>query len=1400
MSKSIRIKTTPGEESKNLNIQINQKFDFIEVLSLKISQEEVYKRYSSDYGVVIGRILINNGLGVPNAKVSIFIPIDDEDKKDSEIFGLYPFEVITDKDVNGYNYSLLSKTGRGKHECYTPVGAFPNKREVQDNPDILDIYKKYYKFTTTTNNSGDYMLFGVPVGAHHVHVEADISDIGMISQRPYDLISKGVDKNKFYSGNKFKNRTDDSNPTQIKSVSPISINVIPFWGDIENGEIGISRVDVDLKTTITPSAIFMGSIFSDSEKNSVNKNCRPREKLGQVNELVSGEGTIHMIRETIDGNIEQYDIEGGQVIDENGTWAYQIPMNLDYKVTSEDGRLIPSKDSSKGIPTRAKVRFKVDMSTTGDEGRLRTRAKYLVPHNPENYEESDYSFDNSTREKNFANLHWNKIYSVKNHITRVQPNKLVKNRNFIGIKDVDEGGVHNPFPFNKLDTKATPLFAVICIILSIVIGIICLINSVIVKIINFIFRIVNMVLKIVCKVTFSIAKLVCELKHVGVNKGDERADCRKNSCMGCSEGKHRDCHCDNILPYVGYIVLTCGENDSKYAPCAKRYGNKINELTYDATVETYYDEEFYEPGDDAACGEKLNTQKVYFRYSDDGECHEPIKILGLVNVKDAGFLDCMLLTIAEALNVFKFDFYNDWVNGTLYSFLLKYTRRKNGNNKFCDNDSSSKNNYILDSCTISSPQDPNPPLGNDNTGRGWGVDSSMATKIEEGYIKKFEDELFYAAYSKNKPYKLFATDIINLGSIFECDWQGIPRLHPFLIGTTYNAPPLVAEYLEGEYGTVYTSGYNSTSCNHRNSALIGHITCTGLQTGARQCNNIDRLSELGMGLDEYRVPENLGATDNMILNNDIENPYIRGAFIYSNIKDELNVDTIPLVYIDGDNDYDYKDMIYNIYRKPKPNTIWQYANSLYFYFGLHEGKTALSKLNSKFFPTCVPEVDNDFFLIANDIIEDDYGPEPTGGIDISVIGGIAPYLFEWVGPTVNGVDYPIINNTEDITNLYTGTYKVKVTDKNGRKAEGVYIVPGPPSISSDIQTTPTSVSGAQDGEINVTISSGTLPYKIELWNNTTNTLLNTFNNIITNSFNIPNLRGGEYRVISSDSGTPTTISNNTTVVTEPTQLNIGVTGQNVTCFGENNGIATVNISGGEPPYTILWDNGSSNERITGLTPGVYSVVVTDSVKSIRNNSYTVSSSNKIKQTTVIKFITCLLTNDTQTTLGTTTKNGSINLNTVGGQPPYTHKLTGGQDDVNITKTGSIVVFDELNYGSNTYDSSYTLTTTDNNGCVAIEEINIHRPSEKLGGTITKTGNTLVATGYNGFTSTYDERTQRYLGFYEYRWQVSVDGGLTWENSSTGDTKYTNTGTWRCIIRDFNTSGTYCEYITDIITM
>jgi len=391
MHKSYRIRTTPGVD-KNINVTLEQDFDLLEILSLKLTQSEVYSRLCADFGVVVGRVLANGGYGIPNAKVSIFIPLSDEDDLDPVISELYPYKETTDKNELGYRYNLLSSAKQ--NNCHTPTGSFPTEEEVLLDPLLLEVYDKYYKFTVKTNKSGDYMIWGLPLGVQKIHLSVDVGDIGCHSMKPIDFIVKGVSPDKFKSYSEFKASSNlDTLPQVI--IQEKSIEITPFWGSKDLCNIGITRVDFDLRDSgveIQPTSTLMGAIMSDDNAASVNINGSVSRYQGDMCSLTTGPGTIEAVRFTIfdrtdpltglqDGkpHLEFFNLEGtSKVIDDGGTFTVQVPMNLDYIITNEFGDEIISLDDSVGIPTRGKYRFRIGLDSSSVGGRR--KAKYLVPN------------------------------------------------------------------------------------------------------------------------------------------------------------------------------------------------------------------------------------------------------------------------------------------------------------------------------------------------------------------------------------------------------------------------------------------------------------------------------------------------------------------------------------------------------------------------------------------------------------------------------------------------------------------------------------------------------------------------------------------------------------------------------------------------------------------------------------------------------------------------------------------------------------------------------------------------------------------------------------------------------------------------------------------------------------
>lgn len=276
MNKSMQIYLGGGNTSNvgndaHVKVKLEQDIDTIEFLSMSITTEDAYQNFNSDYGVLVGRVVANGGIGIPNAKISIFIPLTDEDSIDGDIVSIYPYSTPRDKNSDGKRYNLLPRVSTFDQELgqWTPkqaFGSFPIKEEVVTNSNILNVYKKYYKYTALTNNAGDYMIFGVPVGTQTVHMSVDITDIGKYSMNPASMVTNlGYSPNLFTSNNTRIKPSNDLNDLPNIETQEISVDIIPFWGDTENFEIGVTRQDFRIRSVLKNTFIIFGSVFTDGD-------------------------------------------------------------------------------------------------------------------------------------------------------------------------------------------------------------------------------------------------------------------------------------------------------------------------------------------------------------------------------------------------------------------------------------------------------------------------------------------------------------------------------------------------------------------------------------------------------------------------------------------------------------------------------------------------------------------------------------------------------------------------------------------------------------------------------------------------------------------------------------------------------------------------------------------------------------------------------------------------------------------------------------------------------------------------------------------------------------------------------------------------------------------------------
>jgi len=585
MGDSYRIRTQVGI-NKTINIQLDQDYEFLEILSLKIQQSEIYNRNCSDYGVLVGRVTANNGLGIPNAKVSLFVPIDSVDESNPIIQSIYPYKSPEDKNEDGYRYNLLPY--EKSYESHAATGTFPSRIDALTAYTAVYIYDKYYKFTAKTNESGDYMIMGIPLGFQTIVMDVDLSDIGEFSLTPQDLIRMGLATETQVSGDRFRTSEDLNSLPQIINLTK-SIDISPFWGDPNVCEIAVNRLDFDLRNEanidIQPTAIFMGSIYSSPDNAGVKPgsqilnlpffHSKVNANLGNLCQLTTGPGQILAIRQTIvqdnEGNpiLEQHRLDNsGNVIDTDGTWVVELPMNLEYVITNEFGEKIISYDPTIGIPTKAKYRFKIKWQQPNTLSQQTRRPYYLVPNireygwvnpstdpntlnNTDDTLGSSYYFglewsgytngffgsrkqqriqDIINCDDSFYEFYYNKVYTVSSLIDQYSSISLFGNvrSSFIGIKQIQNPscrGNINTYPVNEgfqnfvSAQNSFGFYITYAIMLSLLVSL------------HLIFSAITLIMIVICGLTFG---LVCNNRVI---KGIKLPMISYPSCESCK--------CDN---------------------------------------------------------------------------------------------------------------------------------------------------------------------------------------------------------------------------------------------------------------------------------------------------------------------------------------------------------------------------------------------------------------------------------------------------------------------------------------------------------------------------------------------------------------------------------------------------------------------------------------------------------------------------------------------------------------------------------------------------------------------------------------------------------------------------------------------------------------------------------------
>jgi subtilisin-like proprotein convertase family protein len=136
--------------------------------------------------------------------------------------------------------------------------------------------------------------------------------------------------------------------------------------------------------------------------------------------------------------------------------------------------------------------------------------------------------------------------------------------------------------------------------------------------------------------------------------------------------------------------------------------------------------------------------------------------------------------------------------------------------------------------------------------------------------------------------------------------------------------------------------------------------------------------------------------------------------------------------------------------------------------------------------------------------------------------------------------------------------------------------------------------------------------------------------------------------------------------------------------GLSNGSIDITLSGGNPPFTFLWNTGATTEDISGIPSGSYSVDVTDDSSCVYTFQVNLSNNGSIVLSGDTTDETCVGIND-----------GTIDLTVTGATAPITFLWSNGATTEDLT---------------NLTPGTYTVEVNDASGCLGVISFTVNPAS------------------------------------------------------------------------------------------
>jgi hypothetical protein len=279
-----------------------------------------------------------------------------------------------------------------------------------------------------------------------------------------------------------------------------------------------------------------------------------------------------------------------------------------------------------------------------------------------------------------------------------------------------------------------------------------------------------------------------------------------------------------------------------------------------------------------------------------------------------------------------------------------------------------------------------------------------------------------------------------------------------------------------------------------------------------------------------------------------------------------------------------------------------------------------------------------------------------GGFSIDITGTAPDYSIQWVNPALGTIVLGVGVTGYTATTLSAGTYSFNILDSCSPTNTSL---PVNINISSGTCVSIVGISNTTCNNNNGSLTGQTA----NLYGLSTFSLYETTTGFITSGVSLTNdyifndLSPGIYYV-NADDGGGCSGQSETTIIQPSTNITWGFyTVMDSGCANVDSGKIYVTGLTGNPPFTYLWSNGETTDFITGLTAGVYSVVITDSLGCTQSQSATVTEVEPLGFGEFSVIPPTCFNND-----------GEVTLVITGGTGPYYYSASTGVIEVSFSSS------------------------------------------------------------------------------------------------------------------------------------